>query len=320
MLVEKYVDLHKGTISVESAENEGTEFRLQFRRGNKHYRNNIILDDQSLPVIDEKDMSDEETPVSTLKVKILVVEDNADLRSFMEVSLGHYYQVFTAENGLKAWEEIGKVHPDIIISDLNMPEMDGLQLCGKIKTTFETSHLPVILLTVETDKASVKKGLHSGADDYIEKPFDTGYLRLKIDTIIQNRKLLRQKFLSADDHATAGSVISGNELNDDFIEKATAVIEKNISNTAFSVSEFSKEMAVSRTLLYTKFNAITGFTPNDFIKIVRMKKAIAYFKEKKHSINEVALMVGFDEPAYFSTCFKKIYGKSPRKFIEEDLS
>lgn len=320
MLVEKYVALHKGNITVDSAENQGTTFRLQFRRGNKHYRNNIILDDQNLPVIDEKDMTDEEAPVNTLKVKILVVEDNPELRSFMEISLGHYYQVFTAENGVKAWEEIGRVHPDIIISDLNMPEMDGLQLCEKVKTTFETSHLPVILLTVETDKASVKKGLHSGADDYIEKPFDTGYLRLKVDTIIQNRKLLRQKFLNTDDNATAESPVSGNELNDGFIEKATAIIEKNMSNTAFSVSDFSKEMAVSRTLLYTKFNAITGFTPNDFIKIVRMKKAIAYFKEKKHSINEVALMVGFDEPAYFSTCFKKIYGKSPRKFIEEDLT
>jgi len=320
MLVEKYVDLHKGSISVDSVENGGTEFRMQFRRGNKHYRNNIILDDHNLPVVDEKDISSEEASASTMRVKILVVEDNADLRSFMQVSLGYYYHVYTAENGLRAWEEILKVHPDIIISDLNMPEMDGVQLCEKIKTTFETSHLPVILLTVENDKDHIKKGLYSGADDYIEKPFDTGYLRLKIDTVIQNRKLLRQKFLGTDENAATGTLLSGNELNDDFIEKATGIIENNISNTAFSVSDFSKEMAVSRTLLYTKFNAITGFTPNDFIKIVRMKKAISYFKEKKYSINEVALMVGFDEPAYFSTCFKKIYGKSPRKFIEEDLS
>lgn len=320
MLVKKYIDLHKGSISVDSTENEGTTFRLQFRRDHKHYRSNIILDDHSLPVIDDKEMSDEEKTENSLKVKILVVEDNADLRSFMEVSLGHYYQVFTAANGVEAWEKIDKVHPDIIISDLNMPQMDGLQLCEKIKTSFETSHLPVILLTVETDKVSVKKGLHSGADDYIEKPFDTGYLRLKIDTIIQNRKLLRQKFLSMDENTTADSSVSGNELNDDFIERATAIIEKHISDTSFSISDFSKEMAISRTLLYTKFNAITGFTPNDFIKIVRMKKAITYFKEKKYTINEVALMVGFDEPAYFSTCFKKIYGKSPRKFIEEDLA
>lgn len=318
MLVEKYVDLHKGVISVESVENEGTEFRLQFRRGNKHYRNNIILDDHNLPVVDEKEISDEEAPVNSMKVKLLVVEDNPDLRSFMEVSLGHYYHVYTAGNGARAWDEILKVHPDIIISDLNMPEMDGLQLCEKVKTTFETSHLPVILLTVETDKESIKKGLHSGADDYIQKPFDTGYLRLKIDTIIQNRKLLRQKFLGADEQLN-GTAGSGNELNDDFIEKANTIIENHISDTTFSVSDFSKEMAMSRTLLYTKFNAITGFTPNDYIKIVRMKKAIGYFKEKKHTINEVAMMVGFDEPAYFSTCFKKIYGKAPRKFIEEDL-
>lgn len=321
MLVEKYVALHKGSIEVSSAENQGTEFCMQFRRGNKHFQDSVILDDQNLPVIDEKEIQEEHGLAGSLKLKLLVVEDNEDLRAFLKLSLGHYYTVHTAENGRDAWDNLLKINPDIIVSDLHMPEMDGFELCGKVKSTFETSHIPVILLTVANDKQFVEKGLHLGADDYIGKPFDAGYLRLKIDAIIQNRKLLRQKFLSAGagNREQPETVSSGNELNDDFLEKATGVVEKHIDNPAFSVNDFARELALSRTLLYTKCNAITGFSPNDFIKIVRMKKAITYFQEKKYSINEVALMVGFDEPAYFSTCFRKIYGKSPKKFIEEDL-
>ncbi len=144
---------------------------------------------------------------------------------------------------------------------------------------------------------------------------------MKINNIIQNRKILRQKFLGIDKKKIEiSSRISENELNNQFVDKATSIIEANLANTKFSISDFSKEMGLSRTILYTKFNAITGYTPNDFIRIVRMNKAISYFKEKKYTINEVSLMVGFEEPAYFSTSFKKIYGKSPKQFIEESLS
>ncbi|WP_164974100.1 hybrid sensor histidine kinase/response regulator transcription factor [Filimonas effusa] len=320
MLVEKYVALHNGSIEVSSAENQGTEFCMQFKRGNKHFHDTVVLDDHNLPVLGEKELQEEHTLTGSLKMKLLVVEDNEDLRSFLKLSLGHYYTVYTAENGRDAWDNMLKINPDIIVSDLHMPEMDGFQLCEKVKSTFETSHIPVILLTVASDKQFVEKGLHLGADDYIGKPFDAGYLRLKIDAIIQNRKLLRQKFLAAGSKEQPETTTSGNELNDGFLENATAVVEKNMANPAFSVNDFARELALSRTLLYTKCNAITGFSPNDFIKIVRMKKAITCFQEKKYSINEVALMVGFDEPAYFSTCFRKIYGKSPKKFIEEDLS
>lgn len=341
MLVEKYVALHKGTIEVASQENEGSVFQLQFRRGNKHFQDSILLDDQQLPVENDDDTPEENPLNSPVKMKLLIVEDNEDLRAFLQLSLSHYYMVYTAENGKEAWDNLLKINPDIIVSDVHMPEMDGMALLEKVKTTFETSHIPVILLTVASDKQFMEKGLHLGADDYIGKPFDAGYLRLKIDTIIQNRKLLRQKFLAAgnpkltlsptgatgdgktnqpdapESQAENSSVV--NELNDSFLAQATKVVERNIDNTAFSVIDFAREMALSRTLLYTKCNAITGFSPNDFIKIVRMKKAITLFQEKKYSINEVALMVGFEEPAYFSTCFRKIYGKPPKKFIEEEI-
>lgn len=320
LLVQKYVTEHKGDIGVNSMENKGSEFYVQFKRGNKIYQNNILLDDQNIPIFDESEVSDNSYDTENLRLKILIVEDNNDLRSYIKLSLSSYYSVYTAENGAVAWNNILKINPDIVISDLQMPEMDGFELCKKIKTTFETSHIPVILLTVVNDKINVTEGFNLAVDDYIEKPFDIKYLRLKINNIIQNRKILRQKFLGIDrEKIQISDQISENEHNRHFIEKATSIVKANISNTDFSITIFSKEMGLSRTLLYTKFYSITGYTPNDFIKIVRMNEAISYFKEKKYTINEVALMVGFEEPAYFSTSFKKIYGKSPKQFIEENI-
>lgn len=321
LLVQQYVTLHKGDVGVNSSESGGSEFYVQFKRGHKAYLHNILLDDQNIPVFNQNIIPNPSYDTDNLRLKILIVEDHEDLRSYMKLSLSSYYSIYTAENGLVAWNEILKVNPDIVVSDLQMPEMDGFELCKKIKSTFETSHIPVIMLTVVNDKEHVVEGFTLGVDDYIEKPFDIKYLRLKINNIIQNRKILRQKFLGIDKKKIEiSSRISENELNNQFVDKATSIIEANLANTKFSISDFSKEMGLSRTILYTKFNAITGYTPNDFIRIVRMNKAISYFKEKKYTINEVSLMVGFEEPAYFSTSFKKIYGKSPKQFIEESLS
>lgn len=319
LLVKKYMALHNGSAGFTSVENQGSDFYVQFSKGRKHFQDNILLDDNDIPILHENG-SQEVIDTGKLKIKLLIVEDNKDLRGYLRLSLNPYYNIYTSENGARAWENIQKINPDIVISDLQMPEMDGFELCEKIKNTFETSHIPVILLTVVNDKQHVIKGFHLGLDDYIEKPFDVKYLKLKVDNIIQNRKLLRQKFLGIDKEQTLlADQETENAFNVKFIKKATEIIESNLTNPQFTIAEFSKEMGLSRTLLFTKFNSITGYTPNDFIKTIRMKRAIAYFKEKKYTINEVALKVGFEEPAYFSTCFKKIYGKSPKQFIEENI-
>lgn len=319
LLVKKYVTLHKGSVGYSSAKNQGSEFYVQFRRGCSSYQNTILLDDNDIPILDEE-VEQEVIDTGKLRIKLLIVEDNADLRRYLHLSFSPYYKVYTAENGAEAWRNIQRINPDIVISDFQMPEMDGFELCEKIKNTFETSHIPVVLLTVVSDKLHVVKGFNLGLDDYIEKPFDVKYLKLKIDNIIQNRKLLRHKFLGINkEEALIATQATDNALNAEFIRRATAIIEANLTNAQFSISDLSKEMGLSRTLLFTKFNSITGYTPNDFIKTIKMNKAIVYFKEKKHTINEVALLVGFEEPAYFSTCFKKVYGKSPKQFIEENI-
>lgn len=317
LLVKEYVHLHGGEIGVNSIENKGSEFFIRFKHGSDHFKDSVLLDNANLPIVPENALPEAEDSMDKMKIKLLIVEDNKDLKEYLKLSLSHYYKTFAASNGKEAWEQIFSVNPDMIVSDLNMPEMNGLVLCEKVKSTFETSHIPVILLTVLTDKKKVEEGLKTGADDYILKPFDVQYLKIKIDNIINNRKILRSKFLDVD---KSDSDESGeNKFSREFIQKSTAIIEEHMMDSKFSISDFSKEMGMSRSLLYTKFNSITGYSPNDFIKIVRMKKAIQLFREKKYSINEVACMTGFDEPGYFATCFRKIYGKSPRRFIEDDL-
>lgn len=316
LLVKRYVSLHHGEIGVDSVENKGSEFYIRLKHGKEHFVTEMQLEEKREEEILNAEMNDYQEKEARHRTKILIVEDNDDLRTFLKISFEHIYHVFVARDGKEAWDNIPKINPDIVISDYQMPLMDGFELTKKIKTTFETSHIPVILLTVVTDKKSVETGFHIGVDDYIEKPFDIKYLQIKIDNIIQNRKIIQAKFLGIDKSAPD---ISENELNNKFLEQVTKIVEDNISNSEFSISEFSKELGLSKSLLYTKFNAITGYTPNDFIKIMRMKKAIEHFREKKYSINEVAFMVGFEDPAYFSNCFKKIYGMSPKQFIEKNI-
>ncbi len=318
LLIKNYVSLHKGKIGLNSTENQGSDFYIRFNRGNKQYKNYINIDQPEMPVSKESSMSNDSEIIEKQKIKLLIVEDNNDLREYVKLSLSHYFITYTAENGLDAWNKIPTINPDIILSDYNMPEMNGFELCEKIKKTFETSHIPVILLTVMTDEQHVEEGFKLGADDYIEKPFDVKYLKLKIDNIINNRRILRTKFLNIDKNSDSEDILE-NDLNQIFLTKATNIVEEHISDTTFSISDFSREMGVSKSLLYNKFNAMTGYTPNDFIKITRMKKAVVLLKEGKYSINEVASLTGFDEASYFTTCFKKTYGKSPKQFVKDEL-
>ncbi|MFT3737683.1 MAG: two-component regulator propeller domain-containing protein [Breznakibacter sp.] len=318
MLVKSYVELHGGTISVQSAEGVGTSFVLKFKHGNGHFKNIPFVHDVSIVTLEDGTTEESISEAGNTGIRLLIVEDNKDLREYMKMSLGHYYKTYVAENGQVAWNMIPTINPDLVVSDLQMPEMDGMELCRKIKGNFESSHIPVILLTVMTDKVNMEQGLLSGAEDYIPKPFDVKYLRVKIDNIIQNRKLLRAKFLDVD-RANTSVPDHENGLNQQFISRVDAIIQENMANSDFSVNDLSKEMGLSRTLLYAKFNSITGCTPNDYIKIVRMKKAIRLFREKRYTINEVAHMTGFSEPSYFATCFKKTYGKSPSQFIGQEI-
>lgn len=319
LLIKNYVALHKGKTGVKSTENIGSDFFIRLKRGNKHYASTEFMSDNELVEFEILNSKNENDIFDKQKTRVLIVEDNTDLREYMDRSLSNFFDTYTAKDGKDAWAKILTVNPDIVMSDFNMPEMNGFELCQRIKQTYETSHIPVILLTVITDEKNMADGYKIGADDYIPKPFDVKYLKIKIDNIIANRKILQKKFL--DIHQP--EIIETDkeiDLNAIFINKATQIIELHMTDTSFNISDFSREMGMSKSLLYTKFNAITGYSPNDFLKIIRMKKALRLFKDGVHNINEVSVLIGFDEPSYFTKCFKKMYGKTPKQFIAEDLN
>jgi len=242
---------------------------------------------------------------------ILIVEDNDDLRQFVQYSISEEFEVSTAEDGAIAWDIIQKQIPDLVVSDVIMPNMDGFELCRLIKSTFETSHIPVILLTALSEKAEEIQGLGLGADDYLTKPFDMNILQQRIKGIIKNREILSEralKFLRPDSNGP----LLANDLNDKFVKDAIEVVKENIKNPKFDKDEFASAMKISSSLLYKKIKTFTNQSPVDFIKLIRLNYALDLLRTRKYSITEVSELCGFSSIHYFSMVFKKHFGKLPK--------
>ena len=200
--------------------------------------------------------------------------------------------------------------PDLVVSDVMMPNMDGFELCRLIKSTYETSHIPIILLTALSEKAEQLHGLGLGADDYLTKPFDMNLLIQRIKTIIRNREVVREKALKLIKGSSAEPILE-NELNDKFVKKMLEVVKDNIANSAFNKDEFASAMNVSSSLLYKKIKSLTDQSPTDFIKSIRMNHALELLQARKHTVTEVSELCGFATLGYFGTVFRKHFGKSP---------
>ncbi|MEL7121413.1 MAG: response regulator [Bacteroidota bacterium] len=248
------------------------------------------------------------------KLKLLVVEDNDELRQYLKNTLTANFQVYTAPDGKVALEMTRKYNPDMIIADVGMPEMDGIELTNQLKSEFETSHIPIILLTAHSAKKDIMKGLHTGADDYITKPFDTTLLLARIENIILNRQKIKERFISPPLQSQSSNT-NISKKDQEFIEEAIAVVEKYISEKTISKDFFAKEMYVSPSLLYKKLKALTGQSPSEFVKVIKLKKALEMLKSGEHTIKKVAYLTGFPDAKYFSTSFKKFYGKPPSSFL-----
>ena len=217
-----------------------------------------------------------------------------------------------AEDGVEAWEMIQKEMPDLVVSDVMMPNMDGFELCRLMKSTYETSHIPLIMLTALSGKAEQLHGLGLGADDYLTKPFDMTLLVQRIKSIIRNRAAVKEKALKLIKVPTSNNdQILTNELNDKFLKKMSEVVRANISNSEFGKDDFAAAMNVSSSLLYKKVKALTDQSPTDFIKVVRLDYAQELLQSRKYSVTEVSELCGFSSIGYFSTVFKKHFGKSP---------
>jgi DNA-binding response OmpR family regulator len=260
-----------------------------------------------------KNLPERETECRFLPEKelLLLTENDPDMLRFLTERLSNEYRVVSSMDGAQTLEKARELNPDIIISDILIPTLRGDAMCRILKSSVETSHIPVILLTALNEKEDIIQGLESGADDYITKPFDFTILRARIRNILQNREKLRKLILSAE---TAPEDFNySNQLDKDFLDKAIRIIEKELSNPGFSVNEFCRELGMSRTSAYNKIKTLTNQGPNDFIRIIRLNRAKNLLLLKKYSISEVADMVGFSDSKYFSTSFKKQFGLSPSK-------
>lgn len=320
LLVKNYVALYGGDISCSSQENVGSTFQVVIpyrevsgdiqtvKSGVKpvfapYFPHDIIL-------YSEK----QKERTSVTKMRILVVEDQDDLRNFLKSVLGDQFDVSLAKDGMLAWEIIQKQAPDLVVSDIMMPNMDGFGLCKKMKSTYETSHVPIILLTALSGKTQKLQGLGFGADDYLTKPFDVTLLQQRIKSIIMNRMAVREKALKLINVKNDEPILE-NELNDKFVKKMVEVVRANISNSEFNKDEFASAMNVSPSLLYKKVKALTDQSPTDFIKTIRLNHALELLQTHKHTITEVGELCGFSSVGYFSTVFRKHFGKSPSQAL-----
>jgi DNA-binding response OmpR family regulator len=247
------------------------------------------------------------------KPTLLVVEDNKELTTFLFDAFQDSFKVLVAENGKIGYELARKQSPDIVLSDVMMPEMDGLALCKSIKSNLYTSHIPVVLLTAKALVEQQLEGLSTGADDYIAKPFNFEVLRAKLINLVDSRSKLRAKFCGQGELSPAESTTS--KLDEKFLAKAYDILENHYTNPEFNVELFSELMYVSRSLLYKKLKALVDLSPNDFVTVFRLKKSATLLSSKDLSVNEVAYRIGFNDPKYFSRVFKKFYNKTPSEFI-----
>ncbi len=322
------VELHNGDICVEEPKStltKGTTFLVQIPKGNAHFNDTEDISNMenigdyhpiSASYQDLSEPDDHHETTEAERSLLLVVEDNAEVRSYIKKIFLPDYDVITAENGLIGLQKAKAHLPQLIISDIMMPEMDGIALCSQLKKDIEISHIPVILLTARTASLFKIEGLETGADDYITKPFVPDELRLRVRNIIKTREKVRDKFirvLNFDPNEI--SITSADEV---FIEKALQVVEKEIDNHKFNVNQFAYDLAVSRPLLFTKLKALTGQTPNNFIKTIRLKRASQLLKTKKLNVSEVAYKVGFRDTKYFSRCFKEHFSQSPTEYKESN--
>lgn len=245
---------------------------------------------------------------------MLIIDDNADMRTYIHSCLQGQYKIYEACNGKKGIEKAEELIPDIIVSDIMMPVIDGLQLCSCLKNNLKTCHIPIVLLTAKTSIPQIQEGFGSGADDYITKPFDIDLLTARIKSIIENRRRIKKAFLKQFSTDTSDY----NQLDNAFLERAKDFIRKNIDKSDLSIEEFGKHLHLSRTQVYRKIKALTGMSPSLFITTFRLRIAADMLRETSLSISEIADKTGFCTPSYFTSCFKKLFHISPTEYSGRD--
>lgn len=311
-LVKGITELHGGSVSVDSTPGQGTSF---FIRIPLHHDGARIEESRDASEFTERfqevyradDTSMQEAASSVTesdRPTILVVDDNADLRKFIGTLLQGEYRILTASDGKEALDKATRELPDLVVSDVMMPVMDGLELCKALKEQFSTSHIPVILLTAKSLEEQRAEGYDSGADAYISKPFSEMVLLSRIGNLLKSRILLKEHYLETGESASRPQ-------ENDFLSRFRAKVQENISNEDLSVEQIGSELGLSRVQLYRKIKALTGYSPVELVRITRLKAAKQLLKTTDLTVSEIAYKVGFGTPSYFSKCFKELFGHQP---------
>jgi DNA-binding response OmpR family regulator len=249
---------------------------------------------------------------------MLLVDDNADVRYFIKSHFSSGYHIVEAKDGLEGWHMAVKTIPNIIISDVMMPDMDGFEFCRKIRKDERTSHIPILLLTALGSREHEIEGLSLGADDYITKPFDLVILQTKVENILSVRQSLKQKY-SGEVFLQPSNILLSSP-DERFLQKAIAVVENNISDPDLDIDRFATEIGVSRMQLYRKLNAMTEMTVKEFIRDIRLKRAAQLLIQKKMNVSEVAYAVGFKDLSHFRKCFRQEFNMSASEYTEKHSS
>ena len=328
-LVNELVQLHHAQLVIESKEHEGSHFKVVFQKGNEHF-----LHDENAQLMTSTDrpqattepegkaaISDEEAASDTPRTRILVVEDDAEMLQFVAGILDKTYQVIPAVDGQDGLEKAGECQPDLIISDINMPRMDGWQMVEALKARAETSHIPIVLLTANSSIDDRIRGAAQGVDDYLVKPFSTEYLRVRLAAILQKQQQQQQHFVNAFTHDTGLTLPTDNagveqrlmEMDLQFMNRLRAFLEEHLSE-ATPMQELAEHLGMSRTLFYNKIRSITGMTPVDFYRKYHVERAAQMMRGEGLTVSEACYASGFSDPKYFSEVFKKFMGATPSEY------
>ena len=314
-LVREYAKLHEGKVTVESRTGEGTAFTL--------YIPTDLHGGGAAPAAEEKaECRDEESeihdmpPTETGRKKILVVEDHDEFRHFLMEQLQKDFCVVEARDGVEGEQAARTELPDLIVSDLMMPRMDGMELCRRLKGDIQTSHIPFILLTARSSDDSRIGGYEAGADSYISKPFNWEMLQVRIRQLIEQKERRQKMFRKSID--VSFEAITTTSIDEKLMEKALESVKKNISNPEYSVGDLSLDVGMSKTQLNRKMQAIVNVTPLQFIRSIRLKRAAQLLKATTCSVNEIADLTGFNTIKYFNLHFKEEFGMTPTQFREKE--
>ena len=349
-LVKELVEMHHASIHVDSKEGEGSCFSVDFLKGKDHYGENaeFVLSDNveiigeaskhSLPVDVETPAvavpedkpeavpaADEADKASVSETKtMLLIEDNLELRFFLRSIFSQRFRIIEAANGVEGLEKAIKYVPDIIISDIMMPEKDGITLVKELREELTTSHIPIVLLTAKTDMDTKLQSLELGADSYITKPFSATYLEARVDNLLARRQKLRQFYCDhlmdinppkVENEEEEVDVMSQQDRR--FLEQLTNFMERNIDNGELVVDDLVHEMAVSRSVFFKKLKSLTGLAPIEFIKEMRVKRAAQLIETGEFNMTQISYMVGINDPRNFSKCFKQRFGMTPTEYREK---